>query len=193
MSFLQNRTRLTTLICLLLLLIALAGLIAILNWRDHRTDSGLTLRAPETVRHIEIRSAKTASGEAVITRLSKDDSGWILSGKLANADGIDQDVDLPANADRVTPLLGLLQLPRRDNYHIDEIELAELGLAPPRASVTIDDVNFLFGDKTLDGTARYVQVDDRIHLYQEFVYPLLNAGPGVFIAKASEVSANPDN
>lgn len=181
------------LLLLLLLLIALAALITILNRQDRNADAVWTLQTAETVRSIEIRSELPASGEVseAVTRLTRQGEDWTLSRQMKTEDGGSRDVEVPANADRVAPILGLLQLPRRDNYHVDEIELAELGLAPPQASVEIDNIKFLFGDKTLDGTARYVQVANRIHLYREFLYPLLKAGPDVFLANATTANSAP--
>ena len=190
MNFLQPGTLRSPLILLLLLLIGLAALITILNWQDRNADSVWTLQTAETVRKIEIRSDLPNAGGAV-TRLTRHGEDWTLSRQVKTEDGDNQDVEAPANADRVAPLLGLLQLPRRDNYHVDEIELAELGLAPPQVSVEIDNIQFLFGDMTLDGTARYVQVANRIHLYQEFLYPLLKAGPDVFLANAAAATTSP--
>lgn len=181
MNLLKTGAWRSPLLLLLLLLLGLASLITALDWRDRTADANWTLQTADTVQNIEIRS-ELPSDSAGITRLTRHPAGWTLSRQLETTDGGHRDIDVPANADRVAPLLALLQLPRRDNYHVDDIELAELGLAPPQASVELDNIKFLFGDKTLDGTARYVQVENRIHLYQEFLFPLLKAGPDIFVA-----------
>ena len=125
MNFLQPGTLRSPLLLLLLLLIGLAALITILNRQDRYADSVWTLQTAETVRKIEIRSDLPNAGGAV-TRLTRQGEDWTLSRQVKTEDGDNQDVEAPANADRVAPLLGLLQLPRRDNYHVDEIELLSL-------------------------------------------------------------------
>lgn len=164
------------------LLTGLAALIFWLQLSDQKAQAKRTLLQPETVNTIAIEPFSTESETASITRLNRNADGWMLSYSGVSAG--EQELagkEMPANADRIAPLLGLLHLPQRDNYPVDAIDLAELGLKPAKVRVEINDIEFLFGDKTVDGSARYVQIDDRVHLYQEFVYPLLTAGPGVFL------------
>ena len=68
--------------------------------------------------------------------------------------------------------------------------MQELGLSPPKARVTLNDLVFQFGNKTTDGSARFVRVDDQIHLYNEFVFPLISAGVDAFIASDADAQTN---
>lgn len=167
---------------LVALLASLAALIFWLQLSDRNDAAKLTLMQPETVNTIAIEPLLAESQPTSITRLNRGTQGWTLSHSKVASNGEQlAHEEVPANADRIAPLLGLLQLPQRDNYAVDALDLAELGLKPAKVRVEINDIEFLFGNKTLDGSARYVQIDDRVHLYQEFVYPLLTSGPGVFL------------
>lgn len=170
------------LVLLAALLFSLAALIFWLQLSDRNKAAKLTLLQPETVNTIAIEPLLAESPTSTITRLSRNAEGWTLSHSRVSSTGEAlAGEEMPANADRIAPILGLLQLPQRDNYPVDTIDLAELGLKPAKVRVEINNIEFLFGDKTLDGGARYVQIDDRVHLYQEFVYPLLTSGPNVFL------------
>lgn len=148
------------------LLSCLLGAILFLEKRDATEAQQQVLLDSDTVTRIAIASN---SGN---TRLEKRNSGWWMT----------TPVEQRANADRIGPLLSMLQLPERQNYALDSIDPVELGLAPPLASVTLDDVVFRFGHLTLDEASRYVQVDERIYLYNEFLYPLLSAGHSALLA-----------
>jgi len=81
-----------------------------------------------------------------------------------------------------------LQLPDRKAYTIAEVNLQELGLQPPQAVVTLDQLHFRFGHLSVDGSARYVQVNDQVYLYQEFAFPLISAGANAFIQQDSDAA-----
>ena len=181
------------LICLLLV-----GLIYFLHSRD-KTDleAQILLDADDVVR-IEIQSvpAQTvASGSSAqasqVLVLNRENTTWKLAPSPSTAaanetagteNSAAEDEAQPVDSHRVTPLLELLKLPQRQSYSLNEIDQQELGLDPPNARLQINDLIFLFGDKTADGSARYVLVNDAVHLYPEFVYPLIRAGKQAFVS-----------
>jgi len=194
----MNQSR--TLLTLGVLAVLMVGLIGLVRWHDKTAALQQQVMNEADVSEISIfTSAKQSSSPdhaghandaentlALRATLKRRTSGWQLSRPVTGSDGTTSNLAVEANADRVAPLLALLQLPQRTSYPLDEIELAELGFVPPKARVQMDDIEFLFGDKTTDGTARYVQVRNRVHLYQEFVYPLLGAAPDIFAASSDK-------
>lgn len=173
----------TTLFPLALVLLVLSALIGYLFWKDQAAATRWVLMPEASVDTIDIvtKGLAEARGEdSNRMRLTSKNDSWLLTRTITTTDGTTETLNVPANSDRVAPLLSLLHLPQRTSYAVDEVELPALGLMPPRATVTINELEFLFGDMTADNTARYVQVAGRVHLYSEMVYPLINAGAGVF-------------
>ena len=56
--------------------------------------------------------------------------------------------EVPAAAFQVNALLRLLTATAGQHYAVDAVDLAALGLEPPQAMVTIDDLEFRFGSQT---------------------------------------------
>lgn len=176
------------LICLLLVV-----LVYVLNMRDSKHQSTHILLNPDAVNRIEIQSvpAQTLGSDESAQNpqsfvLQRDNETWYLKPNQPANDSISGEDFLVANQQRITPLLELLKLPRRQNYALAEINQQELGLDPPRASVKINSLLFHFGDTTADGNARYVLIDDVVHLYPELVYPMIRAGEEAFIGPRTQ-------
>ena len=62
-----------------------------------------------------------------------------------------------------------------------QIDLGELGLAIPKAVVTLNDKKVLFGDTNQIGNRRYLLVEPNVYLYNDSFYPFINQGLPVFI------------
>ena len=151
-----------------ILAVALLGLsfvIILLERKDAAAVIDQQLLESEAATDIIIRTSK----DQVVLQKKNDD--WFMQ----------QPQQSKASNDRIGPLLSLLHLPQRPNYSIADVSLGELGLKPPRAVVTINSIEFSFGNLTTEGNARYVLVRDRIHLFNEMVFPLISAGPSALL------------
>jgi len=91
--------------------------------------------------------------------------------------------ELPASTFQLQALLRLLETSSSSHYAADTVDLAALGLDPPQATVTIDDVAILFGNTApLDGK-RYLQIDATVHLIEDRYQHLINAGWTNFVER----------
>ena len=91
--------------------------------------------------------------------------------------------ELPASTFQLQALLRLLETSSTSQYAADTVDLAALGLDPPQATVTIDDVSIMFGNSTpLDGK-RYLQIDTTVHLIEDRYQHLVNAGWTNFVER----------
>jgi len=91
--------------------------------------------------------------------------------------------ELPASTFQLQALLRLLETSSSSQYAADTVELAALGLDPPQATVTIDDVVILFGNTApLDGK-RYLKIDATVHLIEDRYQHLVNAGWTNFVER----------
>ena len=91
--------------------------------------------------------------------------------------------ELPASTFQLQALLRLLETSSSSHYAADTVNLESLGLDPPQATVTIDDVAILFGNTApLDGK-RYLQIDATVHLIEDRYQHLINAGWTNFVER----------
>jgi hypothetical protein len=91
--------------------------------------------------------------------------------------------ELPASKFQVQALLRLLETSSSSRYAADTVNLESLGLEPPQATVTIDDVVILFGNTApLDGK-RYAQIDATVYLIEDNYQHLINAGWANFVER----------
>lgn len=96
---------------------------------------------------------------------------------------ITEQQELPASSFQVQALLRLLETSSSSRYAADTVNLESLGLEPPQATVTIDDVVILFGNTApLDGK-RYAQIDATVYLIEDRYQHLINAGWTNFVAR----------
>jgi len=121
------------------------------------------------------------TGNITIKRLTRDpltfsrrDGRWFL---LAD------DRKLPAADFQVRALLRLLEATATRHYPAGSLELASLGLKPPRAQVTMDNVDFRFGITDALKNQRYVQVGDTVYLIDDQYQHLLNADWPNFVSR----------
>jgi hypothetical protein len=83
--------------------------------------------------------------------------------------------ELPASIFQVQALLRLLNTTSTRRYAADTVDLKALGLEPPQATVTIDDVEILFGNTEQLENNRYALVDETVHLVDDRYQHLVNA------------------
>jgi hypothetical protein len=98
---------------------------------------------------------------------------------------------LPAADFQVRALLRLLKATSLHSYPADSLELATLGLDPPRATVRIDALTVYFGTTDALERKRYVRIDDAIHLIDDQYQQLINAEWANFVSGRLLVTRGP--
>lgn len=161
---------------ILLLILVLAGLVG-LSWYLRQAD--LSVAAARVLLPAEqARTIDILTDEQLIS-LAKSESSWHLI----------HPIDAIANQDRVYALLSLLVLPDSHRYTKDEVDLNELGLTAPVASIRINDIEFSLGATGTRKNTRYVRVNNEIYLLDDLIYPLVKLGTEGFRAQAP-ISSN---
>jgi hypothetical protein len=162
-----------TLLNLVLLLAALG--LALVAWFKPG------VKPVEEPRPITTGLAPEQAGHITVVRLTRDpltfskrDGRWFL---LAD------NRELPAADFQVRALLRLLDTTATRHYPAGSLDLASLGLKPPQAHVTLDEVNFSFGATDALKSQRYVQVGDTVFLIDDQYQHLLNADWPNFVSR----------
>ncbi|MCF1182347.1 DUF4340 domain-containing protein [Marichromatium gracile] len=81
----------------------------------------------------------------------------------------------PADVERIERLLGVLATPVQQSFPVSGLELAPLGLSPPRVQLRVDARAFAFGATDPLQQHRYVAAGDLVHLIDDRAYHLLIA------------------
>lgn len=146
---------------LLLVLAALGlGIRHIVSVAD--SPQTLTATAAADVRLIEVERV----GEPRI-RLEQTPDGWRMR----------EPMDLDADQGQVERLLSGLRTPVQRSFPAQSAALGELGLAPAKLQVRLDDLTLAFGGLDPLGQRRYVAADGLVHLIDDALYARLIAPP----------------
>ncbi|MCK5479556.1 MAG: DUF4340 domain-containing protein [Gammaproteobacteria bacterium] len=94
---------------------------------------------------------------------------------------VSSEIPLPAAEFQINALLRVLQTNALSSYPADSLDLPELGLQPPQATVTINDFKILFGITESLENRRYLQVDDTVFLVKDQYQHLINADWSNFV------------
>ena len=125
--------------------------------------------APEQVERISVeRLGRDPLG------FSRHDGHWFLK-----VDGR----ELPAAEFQMSALLRLLEATATRHYPVAALDLTSLGLEPPQARVTMNDVDFRFGGTETLNNRRYVQVGETVYLIDDQYQHLLNADWSSFVSR----------
>ena len=89
--------------------------------------------------------------------------------------------EVPAAGFQVNALLRLLTATAAQHYTADTLDMAALGLEPPQATVSIDDLEFRFGATEALENRRYVQHGDTVYLLEDQYQHLVNADWASFV------------
>lgn len=109
----------------------------------------ITELAPEGVTSVTIEQPNRPS-----VRLERGAAGWRMT----------EPRDLRAAGSKIENLLALAGTQSHQSYSAGDIDPAELGLAEPEATLTLDGTRLVFGDTDPIEGRRYVQVGDTVHL-----------------------------
>lgn len=126
----------------------------------------LTALDPGAVTRVRI---ETPEGEPV--EMVKQDADWRLRAPL----------QLPANRFRVETLTRVAEAASHARYRVAGDELARFGLAPPHATLYLEDTAFAFGDTEPLSERRYVRVRGEIHLVEDGYLVQLTSPPASFV------------
>ena len=89
---------------------------------------------------------------------------------------------LPAADFQVRALLRLLKATAEHSYPADTLDLAALGLDPPRVTLRIDDLNIQLGATDALERKRYVRIADTVHLIDDQYQHLVNGDWAGFVS-----------
>ncbi|CAK0757514.1 conserved hypothetical protein [Gammaproteobacteria bacterium] len=144
----------------LALLAMVVGLAGVMLWKPGikppESPPLLAACVPETVTRVIIERA----GHATVT-LTRVDTTWRVEAPFS----------APANAYRIRTLLDLCQAPSHSRYPMASVDLAPLGLLPPRAVIHLGGVELRLGSTEPVEGQRYVLFKDTVHLIQDSLYP----------------------
>ncbi len=84
---------------------------------------------------------------------------------------------------RIQILLGTLSIPKGTLYSEEDINNEQTGLAPARATLTLNNEQFFFGNKEVNGDRRYLKTGNKISLAPDIIYPLFSQGVIGFVEK----------
>ena len=125
------------------------------------TPQPITTLSPAQVSHIRIDRLQRPS-----LTFTRQDGDWQLDGNPP----------LPASPFQVHALLAILQAQPARSYPADTLDLQELGLNPPQATVTLDDrTTLLIGNTEPLDNMRYVRYGATIYLIEDRYQHLINA------------------
>ena len=91
--------------------------------------------------------------------------------------------ELPASGFQVQALLRLLEAASTRHYPAADLDLKALGLDPPQATLTIDDVAIRFGNTEPLENNRYALVDGTVHLISDQYQHLMNSDWANFVER----------
>jgi len=158
------RKQFTINILLFVILLALIGFISLGTYKD---DS------PATLTNID----KNSVSEITIHREKQN----IVLTKKNNAWRVTKPINILANEFRVNTLLALLNANTGRQYDIDKIDLKAYGLQQPRAHIQFDQTHIYFGKASPVNVMRYLQVNNKMCLLFDDLYPLIRSQPTSFI------------
>ena len=125
--------------------------------------------------------AATDASEIKIDRLTREPLSFIKRNERWQL--VSGEIPLAAAEFQIKALLHILQTNTLSSYPAATLDLAELGLQPPQASVVINDFKILFGITESLENRRYLQVDGTVFLVKDQYQHLINADWSNFVER----------
>jgi hypothetical protein len=151
------------LILILLATLAILGA-AIFMLQQDKPQTAAQLTTSDTIDSISITRANFQPIE-----LARTQDEWHMRAPYA----------IPANKQRIEPLLSLLTLPDA-GYTQTEVDMDAAGLNNTDTSITLNDATFILGNQDITGERRYVLVNNKVSFVPEWVWSLINGGVTAF-------------
>ena len=150
-----------------LIVAALLGAMLVLAWLTQRqADNVRPALAEFEVAAVQLVRISRADGVTLV--FERDGDGWRMTAPESR----------PVDAQRLDGIVNGLNTLSRADYPADRIPLADVGLDPPRAVVSVDGEEFRFGDRSPLSGQRYVQHESTVHVVDDLVYFRLGGDPG---------------
>ncbi len=161
----RNRT-LIALVFVLFVLVSFAQFFSGEETADSRHE--FTTLTSKQINKIEVESLNNPK-----MSFEKLDHGWYLTKPFKRR----------ADNSRIQVLLATLSLPKPNIYNSQEVDASSLGLEPAKATMTLNDTVFFFGNTGNNNDRRYLQTEDKITLAADIIFPLFSQGLFGFIEK----------
>ncbi len=157
-----KRNRLT--VALGAVFLSLLAAIAYLQWQSNsHSNNAAPRRAAEDVQTITV--SRPNEEPIVLQRNKQSPEQWQLTSP----------VQIPANAQRIVPLLTVFTNPD-PGYAISSVDLQATGLNSPEATVLFDDYVVKIGQVAVDGSKRHALHGERVRFVPDWVLPFLQGG-----------------
>jgi len=88
---------------------------------------------------------------------------------------------IKAHQFRINTLLSLSQITLQESYNIDTLSLSDYALDTPRAHITFNETDVLFGKTNTINNKRYFLAENKMSLINDQTYPLVSAHASSFI------------
>ena len=95
---------------------------------------------------------------------------------------IKEPVKIAANDFRINSVLKLLNAPVHNQYSVNEIDLANIGLDRPETAIIFNEQNISFGIINPATNLRYVRLGDFVYTIEDVYYPLLSSNFGTLVS-----------
>jgi len=134
------------------LVVVVAGLTAVMlldTGDEDKAKPPITQLSADEISTVELRFPEDDT-----IRLEKSDSGWRLTAPIEGR----------AEDSEVKTLLGIVEKEPARTYLVAEMDLGEVGLAPPKQTLVFDDTEIALGDTDPVERKRYARVGDTVYL-----------------------------
>ncbi|MCK4709757.1 MAG: DUF4340 domain-containing protein [Gammaproteobacteria bacterium] len=113
----------------------------------------------------EIFSVKIMSGESNI-ELIKSDTKWKII----------KPFDIEADDFRIDAIVNIISTKEETHYTVAKADLKKYSLDPPKATLILNQQEFLFGTTSSVNNKRYVLTNNKLFLVDDTFYPLMSSG-----------------
>ena len=130
----------------------------------YQPENRISTLKPQNIDRVKIQTADST------VQLSKVEASWQIESPIL----------WHANNIVVERILGIVNAETDSRLPSSEIDLATLGLQFPKALLTLNETQILFGATNNIGERRYLQIGDMVYLLQDKYLPFLTQGiPGL--------------
>lgn len=156
----------------LFMLLLVAGLAAVVLWgpEPERAEPVVQLTTLQADRVQRIEIAFAGADPVVLVRAAE---RWV----------IDNPQRWPADRDRIQRILALTEAVSQARYPLAELDARQVGLAPPRITLRLDEAEFAFGAQEPLNHYRYIGSGDQVHLVTDTVIHQLSDRPEDLVSR----------
>jgi len=152
----------------LLIFLIIAATIFINSKNTDTNSARLTSLELNEITDIEIYKANKRN----IVFIKKTDDIWYM----------EKPYQIKAHQFRINTLLSLSQTAVKESYAIDALNLSDYALDKPRAHISFNNTDILFGKTNTINNKRYLSAENKMTLINDQTYPLVSAHASSFIS-----------